>query len=88
MSSYVDLTINITANLPDGIVNTKINNEKPWQYKFDSPVVNIWEWNGQTINLVNLFKTVAKDNAVVAVAQGIYLGMHNKQVMHFFKFAI
>lgn len=69
--------------MPDGILSatysdgTENNN---WQYKFDSPIVNVWKWNGQEIELIDLFNTKPKVEIIPSAAKGIYLGMHNKQV--------
>lgn len=71
--------IDLSAVLPDGILIAKFDDGSTWKYKFNSPIVNVWKWNGQALESVNLFKTILRDD-VPTVAQGIYLGMHNKQV--------
>lgn len=69
---------NLSAVLPDGlIIATDESSEIIWQYQFNSPIVNIWKWNGKEVEEVNLF-TMPNGNDVTDVAQ-LYIGMHNKQ---------
>lgn len=83
INSSVKFDFNVTAVIPDGILTASYDDSTVkynWQYKFNSPIVNIWKWNGQYIKLVDLFNANIKREVVPTINKGIYLGMHNKQV--------
>ncbi|CAH0562470.1 unnamed protein product [Brassicogethes aeneus] len=82
--SCVDKTkpvdLNITAILPEGILKAAGKNFN-WQYKFDTPIVSVWKWDGQKFTDVNLFAPKNVPSALSPnFAPAIYIGMHKKQL--------
>ncbi|KAB0801166.1 hypothetical protein PPYR_05520 [Photinus pyralis] len=76
--------INISAVLPEGLLSAS-HMEKPtniiWQYKFDTPIVAIWRWDGREVTPLNLFSSPAvMVSKKKADTPSIYVGMHNKQL--------
>lgn len=70
---------NLSAILPEGIVTAKIEQGQVlWTHQFDSPIVNVWKWDGRDIVTVNLFDYAKPSETLLSPA--IYVGMHNKQL--------
>lgn len=72
------LDLNITAILPEGIVKS-FGNGYNWQYKFPSPIVNVWKWDGKILSQINLF--APKSVNTNEISPVLYIGMHKKQVI-------
>ncbi|XP_066152820.1 eukaryotic translation initiation factor 2-alpha kinase [Euwallacea fornicatus] len=77
---------NISAIIPEGLLfvsSIKENmEESTWQYKFHSPIVRVWKWDGSNLNEVNLFEPKNMPGLIVPanVLPSIYIGMHKKQL--------
>ncbi|XP_066247464.1 eukaryotic translation initiation factor 2-alpha kinase [Euwallacea similis] len=77
---------NISAIIPEGLLfvsSIKDNmEESTWQYKFHSPIVRVWKWDGIKLHEVNLFQPKNMPGLVVPanVLPSIYIGMHKKQL--------
>ncbi|KAF5300197.1 hypothetical protein FQA39_LY11231 [Lamprigera yunnana] len=74
----------INAILPEGLlIANEVNkaNEFIWQYKFDAPIVAVWQWNGREVIPLNVFSS---SNIVITNFKqdtpSIYVGMHKKQL--------
>lgn len=77
INTGVNYEFNIGAVLPEGKLNVHVKSDlnlHSWDYKFTSPIVNIWKFNGRVLDVVDVFNSNAD-------ASAIYLGMHNKQVV-------
>lgn len=73
INSGVNYNFNITTTLPEGKLSVAVN-DRSWDYKFPSPIVHIWQYNGRDLKIVDVFKSHTESTSA------IYLGMHNKQV--------
>lgn len=66
------------------MVSSNKNNmvENSWQYKFNSPIVRVWRWDGMKLGEVNLFDTKNMPGLVTtnSILPSIYVGMDKKQV--------
>lgn len=76
---------NISAIVPEGLllVSARKNNlgEMSWQYKFHSPIVRVWKWDGSSLEEINLFEPKNMPGLVTPeILPSIYIGMHKKQV--------
>ncbi|KAH1029539.1 eukaryotic translation initiation factor 2-alpha kinase [Dendroctonus ponderosae] len=77
---------NVSAVIPEGLllVSSKRNNleEHIWQYKFHSPIVRVWKWDGMHLNEVNLFEPRNMPGLITqsTILPSIYIGMHKKQL--------
>ncbi|KAL1492916.1 hypothetical protein ABEB36_011082 [Hypothenemus hampei] len=75
---------NVTAILPEGLVKVSfIKEERNWQYKFHSPIVKIWKWDGMKLHEVNLFDSQnipGLENPSSNILPSIYVGMHRRQL--------
>lgn len=77
---------NVSAVIPEGLllVSSIRNNleEHIWQYKFHSPIVRVWKWDGMKLNEVNLFEPRNLPGLITqsTILPSIYIGMHKKQV--------
>lgn len=76
INSIIDL--DFTAIVPQGILIASINNEEIWKYKFNSPIVTVWKWNGEEMKPVDLF--AQKTSLITTDVAALYLGMHNNQL--------
>lgn len=76
---------NISAIVPEGLllVSARKNNlgEMSWQYKFHSPIVRVWKWDGSSLEEINLFEPKNMPGLVTPeILPSIYIGMHKKQL--------
>lgn len=71
------MLFDLEAIIPEGRLSalTESKSKNLWTYNFNSPIVNIWKWDGKNLVTVNLFSD--KENSV---GPSIYVGMHNKQL--------
>ncbi|XP_018333470.1 eukaryotic translation initiation factor 2-alpha kinase [Agrilus planipennis] len=74
----------ITAILPNGhiIANSEKTLLEPWDFKFNSPIVGIWKWDGRSLSQVDLFEFPI-ENKLPLVPPSIYVGMYKKQLYIF-----
>lgn len=70
----------LTAVVPKGILIASLNENVLWQHQFDSPIVNVWKWDGEKMAPVSLF--TPKSQSIIVDDAVMYLGMHNKQVIY------
>lgn len=72
------INLNITAVPPEGLVIVKRVNSQQllFQHKFDSPIVEVWHWNGLELIDIDIFDP-ATDNSILP---SIYLGMYQRQL--------
>ncbi|XP_050314345.1 eukaryotic translation initiation factor 2-alpha kinase [Anthonomus grandis grandis] len=76
---------NISAIIPKGLllVSSIKNNieEYNWQYKFHSPIVKVWKWDGMKLGEINLFDSKSPELVTSGgILPSIYIGMHKKQL--------
>ncbi|CAG9759267.1 unnamed protein product [Ceutorhynchus assimilis] len=76
---------NISAVIPEGLLSVssmKNNKEQSWQYKFQSPIVRVWKWDGIALTEINLFESKNMPGLIASpnIMPSIYIGMHKKQL--------
>lgn len=76
---------NISAIVPKGLLLVSARNnhlgEFSWQYKFHSPIVRVWKWDGSSLEEINLFEPKHTSGLVTPeILPSIYVAMHKNQV--------
>lgn len=76
---------NITAVVPEGLLSVSLEKNgltEKWQYRFNAPIVRVWNWNGMELNEVNLFLSKNAPQLVTptSLLPSIYIGIHKKQL--------
>nr|XP_022914905.1 eukaryotic translation initiation factor 2-alpha kinase-like [Onthophagus taurus] len=78
------MDFNITAIPPEGLIQaSKIEDKENkfiWEKKFESPIVDVWIWDGKDLQSVDTFESAAIVENDVKNNPLIYLAMHNKQL--------
>lgn len=79
INSDSNLDFDLTAIVPKGLLMASRDNNILWKHHFNSPIVTVWKWTGEQMIAINLFPP--KPNSITADDVGLYVGMHNKQVL-------